>query len=176
MKAKLLITIAYLYSVMNMTAQDKLAAHKDSYIETNTTASIDIFKDYIIVINIWDPNKPQEIEILNQLVEKYKGKKVQFIAITDRISTEIATSSSVFKYQHLAGEEAEKLFNKYQTGMFKTYPIHIILDKERRVVFKKQRITKNIDKKIAKKLDALLSKMQNGSNAEATDEVYTMNN
>ena len=171
MKHTPLKILVFIFVFMNtmVFAQYKTSS-KEAAVATESLA-LDAFRNDIVVISIWNPDDPQEIEALNVLVKKYKGKNVRFLAITDGSSTTNYTDNLL--YYHLTGVEAEKIFNTYQKSMFKNYPIHIILNQERKVVFKKQRIVKNIEKKIAKKLETLLDKEVDRKKVKNEDN-YTM--
>ena len=175
MKLKLLLTglLIVLFVKTNVMAQ-----FITSYTSTKKREHIKLLDDYkgnIVVISILNVKSLHEIKELNKLVERYKGKKVTFIAISDGDkSVKMAIDSNSFQFKYIQNEEeSEKIFNKYQTGMFKAYPMHIILNEEGKTVFKKQKTIENINKKFIKKLDGLLSKMSS-SKIFDTNENYTI--
>lgn len=112
----------------------------------------------IIVLNIWNTKFPDEIEILNTLVEKYKNDNVVFIAITDENEdiVELFLENHSFNYQHLNGAEGEKIYNNFQTGVYKVYPQHIIIDQNGKISYKRKNAVKNIEAKLVKRIDLLL--------------------
>jgi len=113
----------------------------------------------ITVLNIWNTKFPDEIKILNTLVEKYKNENVVFVAITDEDEdiVELFLKTQPFNYQHLNGVEGEKIFNSFQTGVYKVYPMHIIIDQEGKISYKRKNAVKNIDAKLVKRIDLLLA-------------------
>lgn len=143
---------------MHVSAQNMDQEFAFSYLESKNN-SINELKGNIVVINIWSPDHLYEINALNKLVEKYKDSKVIFLAITDEAyeSTILFLENELFSYQYLAGDEAKKIFDKYQTSMFKTFPIHIIIDQEGKIVFKKKGTRRNIEKNLEKRINRLLN-------------------
>lgn len=115
--------------------------------------------DKIVVLNIWNTKFPDEIKVLNNLVEKYKNDNVVFVAITDEDEeiVELFLKTHVFNYQHLNGLEGEKIYNNFQTGVYKVYPQHIIIDQNGKVSYKRKNPVKNIEAKLVKKIDLLLT-------------------
>ena len=130
--------------------------------------------DKIIVLNIWNTKFPDEIKVLNTLVEKYKNDNVIFVAITDEDKdiVESFLKNHIFNYQHLNGLEGEKIFNNFQTGVYKVYPMHIIIDQGGEIIYKKKNAVKNIEAKLVKRIDLLLENNHNNDLPKPTDE-YT---
>lgn len=151
----IITTLLFVWNA-NLVAQTNLVPTNNVVV----TKEITEFKDQILVINIWNSKKQniKDVQKLNALVEKYKNKQVRFLAIQDY---ETLVNNNIkygiaFKYQHYTGIHANKIFDRFQTGMYKVYPIHIIINQKGKVVFNKHKYSKNIDKKISKKLNALL--------------------
>ncbi len=130
----------------------------------------------IIVLNIWNTKYPDEIEVLNTLVEKYKNDNVVFIAITDENEdiVELFLENHIFNYQHLNGAEGEKIYNNFQTGVYKVYPQHIILDQNGKINYKRKNVVKNIEAKLVKRIDQLLTNNYKKNLPKSTVE-YTFN-
>ncbi len=130
----------------------------------------------IIVLNIWNTKVPDEIIKLNELKEKYKDDDVVFLAITDEDNYEVDEflKTHPFEYDQLTGVEGEKIFNLFQTGMYKVYPIHIIIDQNGKVSFKRKSAVKNIEVKLAKKIDLLLDNNYDRDLRNSSSE-YTFN-
>lgn len=130
----------------------------------------------IIVLNIWNTKFPEEIKTLNTLVEKYKNENVIFVAITDEDKdiVELFLKMNPFNYQHLNGVEGEKIYNHFQTGVYKVYPMHIIIDENGKIVYKRKNTAKNIETKLVKRIDLLLENNYKKNLPKSTDE-YTIN-
>ena len=130
----------------------------------------------IIVLNIWNTKYPDEIEVLNSLVEKYKNDNVVFVAITDEDKdiVELFLENNIFNYQHLNGADGEKIYNNFQTGVYKVYPQHIILDQNGKISYKRKKAVKNIESKLVKRIDLLLANYNSKDLPKSTVE-YTFN-
>jgi thiol-disulfide isomerase/thioredoxin len=130
----------------------------------------------IIVLNIWNTKFPDEIKVLNNLVEKYKNENVVFVAITDEDEdiVQLFLKTQPFNYQHLNGAEGEEIYNNFQTGMYKVYPMHIIIDQEGKISYKRKNALKNIEAKLVKRIDLLLAHNFKKELPKST-EVYTFN-
>lgn len=115
-------------------------------------------KESVTVISIFDLENQTEIKELDLLAAKYESNNVSFIGVTDQINTKLVNDlySNLLHYKYLSKKENKKVFNYYQTGMYKTFPIHIIINKTGEVVYKKKGTTNNIDQKLAKRIDRLL--------------------
>ncbi len=130
----------------------------------------------IIVINLWSTKYPNEISKLNELTEHYKNENVVFLAISDEDKNEVDSflKNNTFNYEHLDRVRGEKIFNQFQTRMFKVFPMHIIIDQNGMVTYKKKNRIKNIEKKLAKNIELLLMKNTNNRLQKSKYE-YTMN-
>jgi len=127
----------------------------------------------IIVLNIWNTKFPDEIKVLNNLVEKYKNDNVVFVAITDENEdvVELFLENHIFNYEHLNGLEGEKIYNNFQTGVYKVYPMHIIIDQDGKISYKRKNAVKNIETKLIKRIDLLLENNHNNDLPISMDEV-----
>ena len=131
----------------------------DFSLVNNEIFSLDQLKGNVVVINIWNPSSPDSKKVPREIVDRYKNEKVVFLAITDNPykSTITFLENNTISYKTMKGDEAERIFNAYQTSMFKVFPIHVIIDQEGKLNYKKKGTVKNIENKITKKIDALLS-------------------
>jgi len=143
------------------------AQSKDQKVELSSLVNkyevLHNFKENLTVISIFDLENMNEIKELDRLAEKYKNSNVTFIGVTDEISNRLDNTvyNSLLYYRHLSKEENKRIFNKYQTSMYKSFPIHIIINKTGEVVYKKKGTTNNIDQKLAKRIDRLLDTEEN---------------
>ena len=112
----------------------------------------------IQVISILNPNNSENWKRIDHFAEKYQHKNVSFIAITDKFNDSLNSSiRGEYNYhQHLSSIENDKIFNTHQTGMYKVFPIYIIINKEGEIIYKKKGATNNIESKLAKRIDKLL--------------------
>ena len=140
----------------------------NSYYTTTTNS--------IIVINIWNTEKPDEIHKLNKLAEKYRNEEILFLAVTDEGKEKVAMflQEIDFQYEQLSGTEGEKVFNQFQKGMYKEFPIHVIIDQEGEISYKKKNSIKRIEQKMTKKIDALLENSVHNSLGKSNHE-FTYN-
>ncbi len=113
----------------------------------------------IKVISILDTDNSVALKRLDQFAAKYEEKNVTFIAITDGLNDSIsnAIKNEFVHYQHLPENENKKIFNTYQTGKYKIFPIHIILNKEGKIIYKKKGSVNNIEEKLSKRIDKSLN-------------------
>ena len=132
------------------------------------------FQNDIIIISIIDPENHKEIAKLDELASRYQSNNVRFIAITDEVNDSIVNSLKyeLIHYQYLSSEENERVFNKYQTGNFKVFPMQIITNPRGEIDYVKKGATKNIEQKLAKRIDKLL--MQTPDNINEQELEYTM--
>ncbi len=143
------------------------AQSKDQEVElssfVNKNELLNNFKENVTVISIFDLENLNEIKELDKLAEKYKNRNVTFVSVIDEINNKLDNTlyNSMLNYKYLSKEENKRIFNKYQTGMYKTFPIHIIINKTGEVVYKKKGTTNNIDQKLAKRIDRLLDTQKN---------------
>ncbi len=94
----------------------------------------------ITVFCSWDIKTEEvlkEAETLNALVKKYEGQPIQFIAVNGAKEKKVRTylDTHPFLYQQLGGKEGKRI-NKVlgNSGLVQTYPKHLVVDKEGRVV------------------------------------------
>jgi len=154
---QIVIISSVLFLTLKVNAQSNVQKLLLTSIENNNMLYND-FEDAIIVISILDLEDSKEIERLSKLAEKYVNNKVVFFVITDENNQHV---NSYFKLSHfnlneLAKVDNDIIFNKYQTGMFKVFPIHIVLNPEGKITYKRKGTVKNVEKKLEKKIDAIL--------------------
>ncbi len=147
----ILVLLIFLLKVGQLYAQDLSSL-------TMVDSRIMAANRQIIVINIWDTKSPNEFIKLNSLKKKYEKENVIFLSITDEEDTQVNQflKNHPFNYDQISSPEREKIFNQFQTGMFKTFPIHIIIDPNGEVSFKKKNNPNNIELKLARRIDQLL--------------------
>lgn len=114
--------------------------------------------EQIIVISIIDLNNHQEIEELDLLAKEYNSNNISFLAITDDIPENISVNlkKQLFHYKYLSKSDNERIFNMYQTGMYKIFPMHIVLNKEGEVYYKSKGSHNKMDEKLSKRIDRLM--------------------
>ncbi len=111
------------------------------------------FRGKVVVINLWFVNCPnciEEIQLLNQLVDDYKGKDVVFLglAASSKQLIENFIAKNPFKYQIIPNAQ-QIIIGKFGTpdkhgNINVPFPMHYMLDREGKVVVKEQGI-KGID-------------------------------
>lgn len=167
-----------LFLSLNMISQ--VHFNNDSFTTTkNTNFDIHNLNNYqnnnaIKVISILDTNDPAALKKMDAFAEKYKDQNIAFIAITDKSYENIAAAYKyeISNYQYLSDNDNKKVFNTYQTGMYKVFPIHIILNKEGEVIFKKKGIVSNIEDKLARRIDKQLK--TDNKKVKLTEFQYTI--
>jgi histone acetyltransferase (RNA polymerase elongator complex component) len=167
----IILLVAFLLSI-NGIAQSEFRDTALLSVENNYKPS-NSFEKKIVVISIFNDNNPEEIKKLDKLAEKYKNSNVSFVSVTDNLNDDEYNflKNQILHYQHLSKNENKRIFNKYQTGMYKVFPIHVILNKEGEVTFKKKGTVNNIEEKLAKRINRLLK--TNPSKIQAQRLQYT---
>jgi len=143
---------------VNIYAQNKDAKLEVSPIE-NESFKFNNISDQIIVISIVNPNNREEISNLDELAKKYQSSNVAFIAITGDEANDSVVNSLKYQlthYRYLSVKENARVFNKYQTGVFKIFPLQIVTNQKGEIHYIKKGRAKNIDDKLSKRLDKLL--------------------
>lgn len=112
----------------------------------------------IKVISILDTDNYKELKKLDHFAAKYKNRNVTFIVITDKSNDSLynLNKEGIRYYQFLSENENRKNLNTYQTGMYKVFPTHIVINKEGEIIYKKKGIANNIEDKLSKRIDKLL--------------------
>jgi len=128
--------------------------------------------DNIKVISILNPDNSDNWKRIDQFAKKYQHKNISFIAVTDQLNDSLSNSIKGEYYQHLSAIENKKVFNTHQTGMYKVFPIYIIINKDGKIIYKKKGTTNNIEGKLAKRIDKLLE--TNGKDIETQKVQYTV--
>lgn len=124
----------------------------------NGDQSISGIEGKIKIFSIFDVEDTVEIKKLDKLAEKYNN--VVFIAVTDEINDSIINSlkALLLNYQFLLKEENDRVFNIYQTRMFKVFPIHVLINTNGAVKYVKKGKTNKIEEKLAKRIDRFLKR------------------
>jgi len=165
MKSFYYINLLALILSMNIFAQNKDVKTEVSPL-LNGSFQFNNFRDQLIVISIINTDDSNEISHLDRLAKKYQASNVVFIAITDEANDSVVNSLKyqLTHYQYLSEKENERVFNKYQTGVFKIFPLQIITNQNDEIHYIKKGSTKNIEGKLSKRLDKLLlAKSEQGS-------------
>ncbi|WP_051691904.1 TlpA family protein disulfide reductase [Pedobacter borealis] len=107
----------------------------------------------VVVLNFWFTKcKPciQEMPQLNQLVDAYQGKDVEFISLCNDSEEMINAflKSNAFKYHIVAN--TFKLANTYKVAGF---PTHVVIDKSGKIVFYEMGYSPNVDSKLKTAID-----------------------
>jgi len=112
----------------------------------------------IQVISIIDNMNLNEIIKMDQRAAQYKGKNVKFIAVTDTNKEQLNKyfKTELSNYIQLTKENNKLIFNTYQTGMYKIFPIHVIINNEGKIIYLKKGNSNNIENKLVKRIDKLL--------------------
>ncbi len=119
-----------------------------------TKVDITALRGKVVVINLWFincPNCVEEIKLLNQLVDEYKGKgDVVFLglAASKKADLEKFLKKNPFKYQVIP-DSTITILTKFGTpdkngDINVPFPMHYLLDREGKVVVKVQGI-KGVD-------------------------------
>ena len=159
MKTNLHIKIIIIALLVSASIDAQIKDQDLAYISIdNNFKQLNSIKEKIVVISIFNPDNSSELKKMDELAQKYKNSNVSFISVSDNFNGNLDKSlkKQILHYQHLSTDENERVFNKYQTGMYKVFPMHIILNKEGEVTYKKKGKRKNIEGKMAKRIDRLL--------------------
>ena len=119
-----------------------------------TTIDTAALKGKIVVLNLWFincPNCRDEIKLLNDLVDQYKGNKdVVFIALaaSKKPDLEKFLAKNLFKYQIVPNADMI-ILSKFGTpdkdgSLSLPFPMHYVLDRSGNIVMKMQG-TKGVD-------------------------------
>ena len=178
MKRNLQIIIFYmlLLLVVNAYAQTNRQETSFSSLE-GEKFSLDQLKSKIVVVIIWNSDYPDQLKTLQNLENNYKNDNIVFLAITEgaaRNNSAAFVENNISIYGNITEEEGERIFNEHQKGMFKVFPIHIIINSSGKITYKKKGTVKNIEKKLTKRIDALLINTQSEDMHKPT-YLYTIN-
>ena len=124
----------------------------------NKTYKLSDLKGKVVVMNYWfSACRPCVMEMpeLNKLVDKYKGQDVVFLGFTYHIKANILRflNSYEFKYNLIPESQIEIL--NYQV---KTYPTHIVIDKNGFVVLREEGLNYDTVDILDKTIEKLLEK------------------
>ncbi|GEM_PF-3069135 len=178
MKQNLQIVIFYmvLVFVTNVYSQNISQELSFSSLEEEKF-SLDQLKSKIVVVIIWNPEYPDQLKTLQDIENKYKNDSIVFLAITDgdaRINSIAFLENNKSNYRNMIEGEGERIFNEHQKGMFKVFPIYIIINPSGKIAYKKKGTVKNIAKKLTKRIDALLINSQS-EEIHKPKHLYTIN-
>jgi thiol-disulfide isomerase/thioredoxin len=123
----------------------------------NSTIQLSQFKGKIVVLNFWFlACSPciKEIPELNDLVTKYEGKEVEFIAVTYD-SKELVSDylkKRQFKYKQIV--DAQNIVDLYKAS---AYPTHIVIGKDGKILFTQLGYNSKIIEQMSKIIDSALN-------------------
>jgi carboxyl-terminal processing protease len=111
-------------------------------------------KGKVVVLNFWFAGCVpcvQEIPDLNGLVKKYAGKDVEFLAVTYDEKSLVSEFLKKYPFDYKIVADAQSVVDTYRINSF---PTHIVLDKEGKILFTQfglqtgiiGNLTKNIEK------------------------------
>ena len=93
---------------------------------------------------------------MNKLVAKYKDNdEIMFIALTDESIEKVSAflMKMPFNFTHIPN--AKSLTDALQTRMVKTYPQHLVLNKESKIVFQESGEISNVDQVLSQVIEQL---------------------
>lgn len=123
----------------------------------NSQIQLSQLKGKVVVMNFWflacGPCI-KEIPDLNELVKKYQGKNVEFIAVTYDKQDLVTESfkNHPFRYKQIV--DAQNIVDLYKATAF---PTHIVLDKEGKVLFAQFGYNSKIVEELVKNIDSALN-------------------
>lgn len=95
-------------------------------------------KGKVIVFNVWATwcgTCIAERPVLNKIYSEYQNKDVVFIALSDESRSTVSTSLERFPFAFHQVVDAGKYTDKLQSRMAKTYPQHIIVNRQGEVIY-----------------------------------------
>lgn len=123
----------------------------------NSQIQLNQLKGKVVVLNFWFlACSPciKEMPELNELVKKYQGKDIEFIAVSHDPKDFVNESlkSHPFNYQQIT--DAQNIIDLYKATAF---PTHIVLDKNGKVLFTQLGYNSKIVEQLTKYIDAALN-------------------
>lgn len=116
-------------------------------------------EEKIIIIDIWATwchNCLNELSNMNKLVAKYKDNdEIMFIGLTDESREKVGAflMKKPFNFTHIPN--AKSLTDALQTRMVKTYPQHLVLNKESKIVFQESGEISSVDQVLSQVIEQL---------------------
>ncbi len=120
--------------------------------------SLEELKGKIIVMNFWFVEcKPCVMEIpdLNKLVEQYKGEEIVFLGFATNNIPKLNSFLSKKEFKYNIIPESRDVSNSYEIN---SYPTHIIIDQNSKIVFYTVGLGSNTISSIEKEITNLLKK------------------
>ncbi len=120
--------------------------------------TLEELKGKIIVMNFWFVEcKPCVMEIpdLNKLVEKYKGKEIIFLGFATNKTPKLNSFLSKKEFKYNIIPESKDIISSYGVH---SYPTHIIIDKNLKIVFSVSGLGPNTVSDLENKIKTLLEK------------------
>lgn len=120
---------------------------KAATLEGKTVNTADL-RGKVIVLNLWFincPNCVEEIKLLNKIVEEYNGKDVVFLGLAANNKSDLQKflKKNPFKYQIVpnAGDFILESYGELKNGEYYLgFPMHVVIDREGRIILKMQGI------------------------------------
>ena len=142
-----LLCIAFALSVFAQQKTPPAPAFNVSSIDGKSFDS-EKLKGKIVVLNLWFVNCPncvEEIKLLNNLVDEYKGKDVVFIglATNDKAKLESFLKKNPFKYNIVpkAMQTILSFGEPDKSGNIEIpFPMHIVIDRDGKIVVRRNGI------------------------------------
>lgn len=123
----------------------------------NSSIQLSQLKGKVVVMNFWflacGPCI-KEMPELNELVKKYQGKDVEFIAVTFDKQDLVAESLKIRPFNYKQIVDAQNIIDLYKATAF---PAHLILDKNGKVLFAQFGNNSKIIEHLTKIIDSALS-------------------
>lgn len=115
-------------------------------------------KGKVVVLNFWFIQcAPCKIEIpeLNKLVDEYKGKDVEFIAVANNDKASLIKFLQTTAYQYRIIPDGLPIANKWGVSGF---PTNVVIDKKGKVVFLQTALGDNLVPEMKQKIEEALKK------------------
>jgi len=96
----------------------------------NKLISLSGLRGKVIAVNFWFTSCPQcikEMPELNEVVKKYRGRDVAFLAVTFNNEKQVQQFSKEFKFDYQLLINGEGVTDNYG---IKSFPVHLVIDKK----------------------------------------------
>lgn len=137
----------------NETAVGAIATDFTGKLLDNSSVQLSALKGKVVVLNFWFVECApciKEMPELNEIVKKYQGNEVEFLAITHNSKDQIAEFLKKKQFDYKIIAESQNIIDAYKANAF---PTHIVIDRDGKIKFSQfgyqsgivQNLTKNID-------------------------------
>lgn len=123
----------------------------------NSAIQLSQLKGKIVVLNFWFIECApciKEMPELNELVKKYEGKNVEFLAITHNPKNLVTDFFKNRKFDYKQIVEAQNIVASYKAT---SYPTHIVLNQEGKILFTQLGYNNKIIEQMTKLIDSALA-------------------